>query len=194
MGDLLTAHAANQPDKTAVIDDRTGGDVRTLTYAGLEARANQLVRVLVDLGVAPGDKIVWCGQNSTGIVEMMNAARKIGATAVPLNYRLSDEEAAYVVDHCDATTVYVDAEYAATFERIRSEIPKVVNFTVFDGDAPDGMLAIDPLVAAASTEVWERPEIDEGGATMIYTSGTRRIPGRGRRCSRTSGTAPTTSI
>jgi non-ribosomal peptide synthetase component F len=58
MGDLLTAHAANQPDKTAVIDDRTGGDVRTLTYAGLEARANQLVRVLVDLARRQ-DRVVW---------------------------------------------------------------------------------------------------------------------------------------
>ena len=135
---------------------------------------------------------------------MMNAARKIGATAVPLNYRLSDEEAAYVVDHCDATTVYVDAEYAPTFERIRAEIPKVVNFTVFDGDAPAGMLAIDPLVAAASTEVWERPEIDEGGATMTTrrarpasrrgrSVGTRPIRARALRCSRTSGIAPTTS-
>jgi fatty-acyl-CoA synthase/long-chain acyl-CoA synthetase len=52
----------------------------------------------------------------------------------------------------------------------------VINFTVFDGEAPDGMLAIDPLVAAASVEVWERPEIDEGGATMIYTSGTTGKP------------------
>ena len=89
MGDLLTAHAANQPDKTAVIDDRTGGDVRTLTYAELEARANQLVWALVDLGVRPGDKIVWCGQNSTGIVEVMNAARKIGAGEIEVGDRLA---------------------------------------------------------------------------------------------------------
>jgi acyl-CoA synthetase (AMP-forming)/AMP-acid ligase II len=176
MGDLLTAHAANQPGKPAVIDDRTGGDVRRLTFAELEARANQLVHVLTDVGVRPGDKIVWCGQNSTGIVEMTNAARKIGATAVPLNYRLSDEEAAYVTDHCDATTVYVDAEFAALFERIRPDISKVSNVLVFDGEAPDGMTAVDPLVAAASPEVWERPEIDEGGATMIYTSGTTGKP------------------
>ncbi|TFH20595.1 MAG: long-chain fatty acid--CoA ligase, partial [Acidimicrobiales bacterium] len=127
MGDLLTVHAANQPDKPAVIDDRTGGDVRRLTYAELEDRANQLVHVLTDLGVGAGDKIVWCGQNSTGVVEIVNASRKIGSTAVPLNYRLSDEEAAYVTDHCDATTVYVDAEYAPLFERIRAEIPKVTN-------------------------------------------------------------------
>ena len=102
MTDLLTAYAASQPDKIAVIDDRGGGDVRKCTYAELEARANQVAHVLTDLGAGPGSKIAWCGQNSTGIVEAMNAARKIRATAVPINYRLSDDEAAYVVDHCDA--------------------------------------------------------------------------------------------
>ena len=109
MGDLLTALAAAQPDKTAIIDDRTGvtgtDDVRTCTYAEFEDRANQLAHVLDGLGVGPGDKVVWCGQNSTGILELTSASRKIGSTAVPLNYRLSDEEAAYVIDHCDATTV-----------------------------------------------------------------------------------------
>jgi acyl-CoA synthetase (AMP-forming)/AMP-acid ligase II len=36
--------------------------------------------------------------------------RKLGcAPLVPLNYRLSDDEAAYVTDHCDAGFVYVDA-------------------------------------------------------------------------------------
>ncbi|MEZ5294905.1 MAG: AMP-binding protein [Ilumatobacteraceae bacterium] len=102
--DLLTGHAINQPDKVAVIDDRRGrhvegDDVRIATYAELERRANRLAHVLRDHGVTTGDKVVWCGQNSMGIVEMVNAARKVGAVAVPLNYRLADDEAAYVVDH-----------------------------------------------------------------------------------------------
>lgn len=174
--DLLTAHATNQPHKTAVIDDRLGVDVRVQSFAELERRSNRLAHVLLDLGIGSGDKVVWCGQNSTGIVEMVNAARKVGATAVPLNYRLSDDEAAYVVDHCDASTVYVDAEFADIFERVRSDIPKVDNILVFDGDALDGMTACDQLMEAAS----EAPvDIDDGGttsATMIYTSGTTGKP------------------
>ncbi len=132
--DLLTTHATNEGDKLAVVDDRGHGDVRTLTYLELEQEANRLANVLLDHGVGQGDKVVWCGQNSTGLVTMINAARKIGTTAVPLNYRLSDEEAAYVVDHSDATTVYVDSEFAPLFERIGGEIPKVTNVFVFDGD------------------------------------------------------------
>mgnify|MGYP001823331211 CR=1 FL=1 len=187
MTDLLTAHAAAQPDKLAVIDDRLGTDVRICTYAELEARANQLTHVLALLGVTSANKIVWCGQNSVGLIEMVNAARKIGATAVPLNYRLSDEEAAYVVDHSDATVVYVDAEFAPLFHRIRDRIPKVDHILVFDGTAPAGMTPVDDLVADARTDPFERPE-DPGtdeSTTMIYTSGTTGKPkGAVRRTTR----------
>ena len=75
-----------------------------------------------------------------GVVELVVAARKLGATAVPLNYRLSDEESAYVTDHSDATIVYADAELAPMFERIRDQIPKVAEVLVFDGAAPAGMV------------------------------------------------------
>ena len=114
-----------QPDKLAVIDDRLGVDVRTVTFAEFEAVTNQLAHVLREPRRRPGVKVVWCGQNSMGIANLVVAARKVGATAVPLNYRLSDDEAAYVTDHSDATIVYVDAEYAPLFERVRAEIPKV---------------------------------------------------------------------
>jgi acyl-CoA synthetase (AMP-forming)/AMP-acid ligase II len=108
MVDFLTAHALAQPDKLAVIDDRPDGTFSTMTYAQLNERANRLANVLLALGVTPGaSKLVWCGQNSPGLVLVINAARKLGITAVPLNYRLSDEEAAYVTDHSDATFVLI---------------------------------------------------------------------------------------
>ncbi|MFP5489520.1 MAG: AMP-binding protein, partial [Acidimicrobiia bacterium] len=177
MTDLLTAHAATQPDKPAVVDDRGVDGRRTLTYAELEVRSNQLAHVFVDHGVTAGSKVVWCGQNSVGIVEMVNAARKIGATAVPLNYRLSDEEAAYVTDHSDASAVYTDVAYAPMFARIRDRIPQVEHVLVFDGDAPTGMVTIDPLVAGALPTLPEDPPDDLAtGATMIYTSGTTGKP------------------
>jgi acyl-CoA synthetase (AMP-forming)/AMP-acid ligase II len=172
MPDFLTAYAQAQPDKPAVVDDRHG-DVRTLTYAELERESNRLAHVLRDVGVGQNTKVVWCGQNSTGIVVMVNAARKLGATAVPLNYRLSDEEAAYVTDHSDAAIVFVDAEFAPLFDRVRGALGKVTTYLVFDGPAPDGMLSADDLMASAA----DTPPPDaEAGATMIYTSGTTGKP------------------
>ncbi len=177
MADFLSTYAITQPDKLAMVDDRPDGTVRSLTFGELNARSNQLANVLLELGVTPGDaKVVWCGQNSIGLVLMINAARKLGVTAVPLNYRLSDEEAGYVTDHSDATVVYVDAEFAPMFARIRGELPKVQQYLVFDGEVPDGMVAVDSLMDLASIDEPDIPASTEAGSTMIYTSGTTGKP------------------
>jgi fatty-acyl-CoA synthase/long-chain acyl-CoA synthetase len=177
MPDFISLYAQVQPDKPAVIDDRPTGEVLTLSFAELDEASNRLANVLLDLGVQPGaTKVVWCGQNSIAVVVMVSAARKVGVTAVPLNYRLSDEEAAYVTDHCDATIVYVDAEFAPMFERIRGDIPKVGQILVYDGPAPAGMASADELMAAATPSPPPVPDGTQPGATMIYTSGTTGKP------------------
>jgi fatty-acyl-CoA synthase/long-chain acyl-CoA synthetase len=175
MGDFLSIYAAVQPDKPAVIEHPPGGDAAVVNFAELEERANRLANVLIALGAGPGRKLVWCGPNSLGVVEVVNAARKIGATAVPLNYRLSPEEAAYVTDHCDATIVLVDAEYAELFREIRADIPKVTHVVVYGGEALEGQESMAKLTANVSAT--EPPERDaEVAATMIYTSGTTGKP------------------
>jgi fatty-acyl-CoA synthase/long-chain acyl-CoA synthetase len=174
--DPLAAIAARVPDKPAVIDDRPDGRRFQLSFAELNREVNRLANALRASGVGRGTKVVWCGMNSTGVVRMMNASRKLGATAVPLNYRLTADEAAYVVDHCDAELVWVDAEFAPLMAEIRPHTPKVKRFVVFDGAPLPGMQGEADLLAGASGD--EPPELaDEGpAATMIYTSGTTGKP------------------
>jgi fatty-acyl-CoA synthase/long-chain acyl-CoA synthetase len=178
--DLLTLHAALRPSKIAVVDDRpplgsSPACIEVRTFAELEAEANQLANLWLELGVRPGHKVVWCGQNSLALVRAIHAARKAGVIAVPLNYRLTPEEAAYVVDNCDAVSVYTDAEYAELFERILPQIPKVGSVVVFDGAPGKGQLDGDALLARASRECPVRAAEDDG-STMIYTSGTTGHP------------------
>ena len=108
MPDILGMYAQSQPDKPGVIDDKPDGTVVTWTYAELDAQANRIGNLLLSLGVSPGQKVLWCGPNSPEVVAAMSAARKIGAVAVPLNYRLTPEEALYVINHSDAEVAYVD--------------------------------------------------------------------------------------
>jgi acyl-CoA synthetase (AMP-forming)/AMP-acid ligase II len=175
MPDLLSSYAESQPDKLAIVDDRGGGDVVRWTYAELEAEANRLGNALVSLGVTPGEKVVWCGPNSRQVVAFVNAARKAGAVSVPLNYRLTAEEALYVVDNCDATIAYVDAEQAPIFAAIRGRLDKLRQIIVYGGELPAGMLG-DDFVAAASADPPPEPGEESTGATMIYTSGTTGKP------------------
>src|ERR1700733_14809073 len=149
MPDILSIYAEGQPDKPGVIDDKPDGTVVMWTYAELEAQSNRVANLLLSLGSGPGKKIMWCGPNSPEVVAVINAARKIGAVAVPLNYRLTPEEAEYVVNHSDAQTVYVDWEQAPVFAAMRDKLSKVEHLIAVGGPAPDGMLS-DADIAGAS--------------------------------------------
>jgi acyl-CoA synthetase (AMP-forming)/AMP-acid ligase II len=177
MADLLTLYASTQPDKPAVIDDKASVGILTWSYAQLEAEANRLANALGSLGVGPGQKVIWCGPNSPRVVAVMSATRKIGAVAVPLNYRLTPAEAQYIAVHSDASVAYVDAEYAHLLQTPGGEqLGNVRYVVVFGGAAPAGMLG-DDFVASAPTDPPAGEEVDAaGGATMIYTSGTTGKP------------------
>src|ERR1700759_1851223 len=120
--DILSIDAQSQPDKPAVIDDKPDGTVVVWTYAQLEAQANRLANLLLSLGAGPGKKVLWCGPNSPEVVAVMSASRKIGAVAVPLNYRLTPEEALYVINHSHARAAYLDFEHAPTVTPARDQL------------------------------------------------------------------------
>jgi len=176
MPDLLTLYASAQPDKPAVIDDQGSAGIVTWTYAQLEAEANRLANALKSAGVGPGQKVIWCGPNSPQVVAVMNATRKIGAVAVPLNYRLTPEEAQYIIVHSDASAAYVDATCAQLFVAPGGEqLGNMRQVIVFGGTPLAGMLS-DDLVTAASADSPAEAEAESPGATMIYTSGTTGKP------------------
>src|ERR1700723_2855685 len=152
--DILSVYARSQPGKPGVIDDKPDGTVVTWTYAELEAQSNRVANLLLSLGTGPGSKVLWCGPNSPEVVAVMNATRKIGAVAVPLNYRLTPEEALYVINHSDAEVAYVDDEHVPMFAALRGQLEKVRHIiavgtpTPEAGQAPDGMLTGADIAAA----------------------------------------------
>jgi len=175
MPDILSIYAEAQPDKPGVIDDKPDGTVVMWTYAELEARSNRVANLLLSLGSGPGRKVMWVGPNSPEVVAVINAARKIGAVAVPLNYRLTPEEAEYVVNHSDAQIVYADWEHAPMFAGLRDRLEKVEHIIAVGGPAPEGTLA-DADIAAASAAAPDLGDTAGTAGTMIYTSGTTGKP------------------
>jgi acyl-CoA synthetase (AMP-forming)/AMP-acid ligase II len=159
MPDILSIYAEAQPGKPGVIDDKPDGSVVMWTYAELEAQSNRVANLLL----------------SPEVVAVINAARKIGAVAVPLNYRLTPEEAEYVVNHSDAQIAYVDWENAPVFAAMRGRLTKVEHIIAVGGPAPAGMLS-DADIAAAPDDAPDLGETAGTAGTMIYTSGTTGKP------------------
>ncbi len=170
--DQLATYANLTPTKTAVVDDRPGHAPRSMTFRELNSYTNRIASGLLDRGTRPGAKLMWCGKNSLELVAFTHAARKLGALAVPLNYRLSDDETTYVVTNSDTEFVWVDVEFAPLFERIRPRIDNVRDVVVFGGAARDGQVAEADFLG----DDVEPPEPAVPAGTMIYTSGTTGHP------------------
>ena len=73
LGDVLREHARSRPDVLAAVD----GDVR-LTYPEFDARVNRLAHALRDADVGSGDRVLWLGQNSHRVLELLGASAKLG--------------------------------------------------------------------------------------------------------------------
>ena len=84
---FLELAAARYPQKTAVI---CGAD--RCTFSALKLRADQLAASLLRRGIAKGEPVAILSTNSIAYVEIICALMKIGAVAVPLNYRLTKNE------------------------------------------------------------------------------------------------------
>jgi fatty-acyl-CoA synthase/long-chain acyl-CoA synthetase len=173
--DFLSAYAVAHPDKLGVVEDD-----RVLNYDELNRESNRVAAVLIDLGVRAGTKLVWCGQNGLEVVVLISAARKAGAVAVPLNYRLAAEEAAYVIDNSDATVVLFDVEQAEQLRDAPAACPKVAHWVAFrcgPDQVPSWAEHLESRAAAASdADVSPVGQAEDTGATMIYTSGTTGKP------------------
>jgi acyl-CoA synthetase (AMP-forming)/AMP-acid ligase II len=173
--DLLANYAAAHPGKPAVVEGDT-----VLDYGEFNRQANRVAHALIDLGVRAGTKLIWCGQNGVEVVVVVNAARKAGAVAVPLNYRLSPEESAYVIDNSDAAVVLFDVEQADQLDPARAACPKVQHWVAFRGDAgdvPGWASHLETLAAKApDTDATPVGQDESAGATIIYTSGTTGKP------------------
>ena len=148
------------------------------TFAELDAQANRIAAVLVGLGLQPGDPVVWCGQNGIEVVAIVNATRKAGAVSVPLNYRLTPDEAAYVIDDSDAVVVLFDQEQAAQLADCPARCQKVRHWLAFRAtpeQVPPWAAHLEGLTATAPDDDVV-PAPGPVGGSMIYTSGTTGKP------------------
>ena len=74
------------------------------------------------LGIRTGDRIAILAFNSDLYIEAFYSIAWAGAVAVPLNYRLTSEEALYVINHSDAEVAYVDYEHVPMFAVLRGQL------------------------------------------------------------------------
>jgi fatty-acyl-CoA synthase len=169
VGSWLPQHCRVTPKKTAVVADSF-----SLTYAELNARANQAGHALLDAGVRRGDRVVVILPNGIPFVELLFACSKIGAVFVPVNYRLSPAEVAYIIADSQPKLVFYYKDFAHLTETARQESPSLPFIaTGRNADDPseyESWMAGKPQTDIAAAVTLDDPHV------MMYTSGTTGRP------------------
>lgn len=162
-------------DRLAVVD----GELR-LTYEQFFVRCDRWSHVLASWGVGAGDRVAYIAPNTHAQLESFYAVPQLGAVVVPLNYRLTGDDFAYMIEHSGSKVVCVHSDYLATADAIRARCPQVTHWVALEG-AREGFLDYETLVAAAPPERFVPPTgpaaVKESDLlTINYTSGTTSRP------------------
>src|SRR5438067_3680179 len=132
-------------DREAIVD----GDLR-LSYAGFFDRDDRWSAALQQLGVRRDDRVAYISPNTHAFLESFYAVPQIGAVVVPINYRLTADDFAYIINHSGARIVCVHGDYLDMVNSIRASLPKVEKYVALEG-AKDGWLDYETTLGAAST-------------------------------------------
>ncbi|WP_223778158.1 non-ribosomal peptide synthetase [Streptomyces sp. 135] len=155
--ELFEAQAAHTPDAVAVA---AAADGHSLTFAELDARANQVARLLVKRGVGPESVVGVCLERGAEPVVALLAVLKAGGTHLPLDPGYPADRIAYTVEDAAPAVILATAATAGALP---------------DGDAP--VLVLDEAaldgVGEGPLGVAIRPD---HCAYVIYTSGSTGRP------------------
>ena len=148
---------------------------RRFTYAQLFERCDRWSSVLQRLGVTKGDRVAYIAPNMHAQLESFYAVPQLGAVLVPINYRLTADDFAYILGHSGAKVVCAHPDYLEMVDSIRDRVPDVKHVVALEGQRA-GWLDYEKELAGAPA-VFERAEVAETDLlTINYTSGTTARP------------------
>lgn len=164
-GMALSFWAGVMPQATALVTD-----AGTRSFAQLNARCNQLARALRERGLQAGDGVALMCSNRIEFAEVFWATRRAGLRFTPINWHLTAEEAAYIVNDSDAKALFLDARFAPIADALakQTDCARIA----IGGAVPgfeDHEAALQPHAGDDITD----PLL---GTSMLYTSGTTGRP------------------
>jgi 2,3-dihydroxybenzoate-AMP ligase/mycobactin salicyl-AMP ligase len=182
LGDLLDKAADIYPDREAFVDRAS-----RLTFSQARDKTNRLAAGLLDLGIAPRDRVLVQVPNWNEFVYAYFAVQKIGAIAVLLIDRYRPYEIGHLIQLTGATAWIVAEHYKKTdfvpvIEDVLKEHPRLRHVILARSEGRDRFPGMERLIREAKTGEEallrlgrRRPDPNEV-AHMGPTGGTTGVP------------------
>lgn len=162
-------YALNDPSGTAFVICATEESV---SFAQLEARANQGAHLLRGTGLVSGDHIAILMENRREFLEVCFAADRSGVYYTTISTHLTPDEIAYIVQDCGARVLITSDRMLASLPQLCDTIGQLVTLFVV-GATPDSLADWNAQTALQP----DTPIVDEAqGMDMLYSSGTTGRP------------------
>jgi fatty-acyl-CoA synthase len=161
------------PDKRAIVC----GD-RSWTYREFGERANRLSQALLALGVSKGDRVAILHRNCHRYLECYFGVMQIGATLVPLNYRLIPSDWQSTIEDSGSRLILAEDVFQERLESVADVVSGLADVVWCPGEVASSTPGSSPagyesLLSAASPEAPPAVAIEsEDAAQIYYTSGT----------------------
>jgi acyl-CoA synthetase (AMP-forming)/AMP-acid ligase II len=153
-------------ERIGIVDEsqQPAEPLESLSYARIDELARAQAAALDALDVQPGDRVAIVSHNSARLLISFFGVCGYGRVLVPINFRLSHDEVAYIVEKSGASVLLVDPE----LEDELATVPCRHKFTLgASGDEQMYRFDVEP-------QPWEPDE--DATATINYTSGTTAHP------------------
>jgi len=170
---IFSLHAANTPDKTAVL-----WRDRRLSFAELNARMNRAAAGLKRRGFGRGSSVVIMMRNRPEFLEVQGGAGRFGAAAVSVSWRSTPAELVYLAQHCGAKAIVFEADLWHTVEQAKRSLPALSDrdFIAVGAVVPGCASYEDDFLSPPGATVTTEKGSEEDAAVVIYTSGTTGKP------------------
>jgi acyl-CoA synthetase (AMP-forming)/AMP-acid ligase II len=147
---------------------------RSASYRELGALSATFGDGLIATGVKPGDRVVIYLRNGFEYPIALFGLFRAGIVAVPVNVKLHPREAAYIIEHCGAVAVVLDADAE---EAVTEALPENIRPRMIVVGRPDATNSFQALIRRAKSAVSAVASVQpDDTAWIFYTSGTTGRP------------------
>ena len=153
----------------------TGEAPEAVTYGELERRIAAVAAGFGELKLG-GATVVTLSANVPETVELYMALARAGATAVPLNTRLTAGELRFMVEDSGASAIVADREFLSVARQLRDEVEAVRTLVPVRDAGPDGPSLHELRERGPGRPAGAGDGEERAPATIIYTSGTTGFP------------------
>mgnify|MGYP001826821913 FL=1 len=176
IGDSLSTRAYLNPNKEAVFDVEKH---QRFTFTQLNDRANQCNAALKSLGLQHGDRVALLAYNGHEFLESFFGPAKSGLVLMPLNWRLTADELAFILKDGGAKALIFNADFAPAVAEIRARGDAgsdIENWICIGDQTPDFALDYEAVLASNSATEPEARAGEDDNLFIMYTSGTTGNP------------------